>query len=410
MVRGVIGIVMVAALSAVCLSPKQAAEAGETTEGAAYLAAAAYGDGFLAVGTQGRVAAISAGGGEERLTGELPCTLTDVAVEGSAAVAVGDGAAVRIESGRAAVYETEDCGSVCAYRGEWLLGGEAGRLLQTEDFETWNSQQLPVRGRVTGLAASEERCMAVTDLGEVAVTTDGRTWTSLNYNEYYGKNVTLEGIEALDGMFWAYGTDQSGAAAVIMSLEGGVWTERELMVMEQSREIDLSGAGIAGLCSDGEQQIAALDDGRVLTMPSCVVCNKVSEGVDWRPEAIACHEGELLLAGEGYQYQLLDTEAVRQDRIQPEAAREKQRNGAVIIDVRSAEDYAAGHIAGSISLPVDQVAAKLPALLPDRATEILFYCASGQRSQTALETARSLGYSYVYNLGGLSDWPYEVEP
>ena len=412
MEKGILGICLIAVLSVACLGPKQA-ETGENDPDGAYLAAEAYGEGFLAVGSEGRMALISQDGEERCLSFEETEDLCDVEVNGTTAVAAGDsGTVVRYTDGQLTAWEAgnQDLTSVCAFQGKWFFGTEKGTLLWTEDFQTWSPVTLPSKGAVTGLAAMEDRCMGVTDQGEVVITTDGNQWTMLDYSDYYGREVSLKGIEALDGLFWAYGTDTKGKATAIISLEGGVWTERELMVMEQSREVDLSEAGLAGICSDGEQQIGALSDGRVLTMPSCVVCNKVSDGVDWTPETIACNGGALLLAGEGYRYQILDTEAVRQERIQPEAAREKQRAGAVIIDVRSPEDYGAAHIAGSISLPVDEVAEKLPELLPDRSTEIIFYCASGQRSQTALETARSLGYSFVYNLGGLSDWPYEVEP
>ncbi|HCC35092.1 MAG TPA: hypothetical protein DEQ02_05455 [Ruminococcaceae bacterium] len=48
-------------------------------------------------------------------------------------------------------------------------------------------------------------------------------------------------------------------------------------------------------------------------------------------------------------------------------------------------------------------------MVPDKSREIIFYCAAGGRAQTALEQALDLGYETVYNLGGISDWPYEIE-
>ena len=46
--------------------------------------------------------------------------------------------------------------------------------------------------------------------------------------------------------------------------------------------------------------------------------------------------------------------------------------------------------------------------MPEPGTELIFYCKAGVRAQTALEKAMELGYSRVYNLGGLGDWPYEI--
>ena len=67
-----------------------------------------------------------------------------------------------------------------------------------------------------------------------------------------------------------------------------------------------------------------------------------------------------------------------------------------------------GYIPGSIHIPLAEVEAKLPEVAPDHNTEIIFYCASGKRSQKATELAVEMGYAKVYNLGGLSDWPYEI--
>lgn len=408
MIGTTIGVCLAVALGVACLGSDSPAKEQRT----AYLDAAAYQQGFLAVGTKGRIAEITQDGTERMVQTDAKSTLNSVSVIGDTAVAAGDnGTVVRISGGRADSWQTGNNAlhGVCMFNGSWLFGTEDGKVIATSDFQNWQTQQLPVKGNLMDLTAGKDRCMGVTDQGEIAITTDGRNWTKLDYNEYYSKDVSLTDIEWLDGLFWALGTTAKGNATAIVSLEGGVWTERELIVMEQTSEIDLSDTEITSVCSDGEQQIAAMQDGRLLTMPSCVVCNKVSDGVNWTPWTIAQNQGKILIAGDGYQFAMRDVAALRQERIQPEAAREKQQAGAVMIDVRGAEDYAEQHIAGSINLPVDQVADKLPALYPDRATEIIFYCASGQRSQTALETARSLGYLYVYNLGGLSDWPYEKE-
>ena len=77
--------------------------------------------------------------------------------------------------------------------------------------------------------------------------------------------------------------------------------------------------------------------------------------------------------------------------------------------MRSAEDYAQKHIAGSVHLDVAEVLEQLPERFPDRTQPLVFYCQSGTRSQTALETALALGYEEVYNLGRIDTWPYAFE-
>lgn len=69
------------------------------------------------------------------------------------------------------------------------------------------------------------------------------------------------------------------------------------------------------------------------------------------------------------------------------------------IDVRTAEEFKAGHIAGAINIPYDEIEQKITAVTTDKATDIQLYCRSGRRSGIALETLRGMGYSKVTNAG-----------
>jgi len=80
-------------------------------------------------------------------------------------------------------------------------------------------------------------------------------------------------------------------------------------------------------------------------------------------------------------------------------------NGAkpqVIVDVRSPEEFAAGHIEGAINVPLEQVAQGVPAIKGvGKDSTILLYCRSGRRSGIATETLAKQGYSHVLNGGGM---------
>lgn len=69
------------------------------------------------------------------------------------------------------------------------------------------------------------------------------------------------------------------------------------------------------------------------------------------------------------------------------------------IDVRTAEEYKAGHLEGAINIPYDEIEQKIEAVSADKNTDIQLYCRSGRRSGIALESLRSLGYSKVTNAG-----------
>lgn len=80
----------------------------------------------------------------------------------------------------------------------------------------------------------------------------------------------------------------------------------------------------------------------------------------------------------------------------------------IILDVRTLEEYNQGHIRNSVLIPNETITDKKPNLLPDLNADILVYCRSGNRSEQAVRKLIALGYTKVYDFGGINDWPYEV--
>ena len=83
--------------------------------------------------------------------------------------------------------------------------------------------------------------------------------------------------------------------------------------------------------------------------------------------------------------------------------------GVTVVDVRSAAEYAMGHVPGAALVPLDTLAAQAKTALPDLDATLLVYCRSGNRSGAAAKMLKDLGYTKVYDFGGIMDWPYEVE-
>ena len=98
-------------------------------------------------------------------------------------------------------------------------------------------------------------------------------------------------------------------------------------------------------------------------------------------------------------------------QITQEKAREMMENPEVIIlDVREQAEFDAGHIPGALLLPVGQITGETAAqVIPEQDTVVLVYCRSGNRSKTASQALADLGYSAIYEFGGINTWPYEVE-
>jgi len=73
---------------------------------------------------------------------------------------------------------------------------------------------------------------------------------------------------------------------------------------------------------------------------------------------------------------------------------------ATLIDVRSNNEYMAGHLPGAINVPVTHIEQDILHKIPARATPIILYCASGARSEQALSMLQQLGYTDAHNGGG----------
>ncbi|HNY21835.1 MAG TPA: rhodanese-like domain-containing protein [Treponemataceae bacterium] len=81
----------------------------------------------------------------------------------------------------------------------------------------------------------------------------------------------------------------------------------------------------------------------------------------------------------------------------------------VLLDVRTQAEYVSGHIARAILLPYDEITATTAAkAIPAKDATVIVYCRSGRRSAIAAAELKKLGYSRVFDLGGINDWPYEV--
>ena len=80
----------------------------------------------------------------------------------------------------------------------------------------------------------------------------------------------------------------------------------------------------------------------------------------------------------------------------------------VLLDTRTDEEFAEGHIEGAIMIPEYEIADKAETAIPDKDTLILVYCRSGRRSKIASMLLVELGYTNVKEFGGIIDWKYEI--
>ena len=95
---------------------------------------------------------------------------------------------------------------------------------------------------------------------------------------------------------------------------------------------------------------------------------------------------------------------------QEEAKEMMDTQEAIVLDVREQHEYESGHILGAVLLPVGTITEDTAAaVIPEPDSVVLVYCRSGNRSKTASKALADLGYTNVYEFGGINTWPYGVE-
>ena len=87
----------------------------------------------------------------------------------------------------------------------------------------------------------------------------------------------------------------------------------------------------------------------------------------------------------------------------------EKEDGHVIVDVRRQDEYDEGHIPGAICIPNESIEDEMPKELPDLDQTILIYCRSGRRSKDAAAKLSAIGYTDIYEFGGIIDWTGEIE-
>jgi phage shock protein E len=80
-------------------------------------------------------------------------------------------------------------------------------------------------------------------------------------------------------------------------------------------------------------------------------------------------------------------------------ARRQLQAGALVVDVRSEQEFQARHLPNAINLPLGEIRSKIQLQVPDKTRPLLVHCLSGGRSEIAKRMLRSLGYTCVFNLG-----------
>ena len=144
---------------------------------------------------------------------------------------------------------------------------------------------------------------------------------------------------------------------------------------------------------------AACDGGYVAMITDCIKCYQLKQPVDFDIKGIEIANGKATLKDGNGNSVTIDMSELGGDTIEADEAWALAANGAVLVDVRSAEEFAEKSVEGSVNITVDTIEEGLAVY--DTDTVLIFYCSAGTRAQAALEKAKELGYTNVYTLGSI---------
>lgn len=151
----------------------------------------------------------------------------------------------------------------------------------------------------------------------------------------------------------------------------------------------------------------------VLSAVTLTACGNKDQGVTEKATQQDAASTEKESATKGKDNMSGDTNKENQasyKKITQEAAKERMdsQDELVILDVRTEEEYNEDHIEGAILIPNEEIKEEPLEQIPDMDTEILLYCRSGVRSKEAANKLVNAGYTNVFDMGGIIDWPYDT--
>ena len=142
---------------------------------------------------------------------------------------------------------------------------------------------------------------------------------------------------------------------------------------------------------------AACDNGYVMMITDCIKCYQLKKPVEFDIKSMDIIDGVMEVSDGGEHTDRIDMSQLGGDSIEPDEASLMLSNGAVLIDLRDEADFNKSSVEGSVNIPIDKLEEGLKEYSED--TVIIFCCYSGTRAGKAIEKAKSLGYTNVYNLG-----------
>jgi rhodanese-related sulfurtransferase len=203
--------------------------------------------------------------------------------------------------------------------------------------------------------------------------------------------------------------DSNNSLLIYFTDYAGQWTNRLISDYQNATVSNLIFNSIIR-CKDFDYLVGNQGSMIGFSAPSCLKCTRFWQFGDQDLLGIAA-DGENMVVVGNRVILVSDPNPALEVNILIDApfAMEKMNDGALLIDVRTEEEYRKTHIPKCINIPVDVLLNKIETYAPKKEQEIIVYCATGVRSLKAKKLLIQKGYKAVYNLGGINRWPHPLE-
>ena len=270
-----------------------------------------YEDGFLAVGSDGRIDRISLSGKiikSEKIPGVvLNCILSydhnivTAGSNGTVLISSREEAFKKINSGT-----TENINSLALFKRKIIAGTDDGEIVIGTEQGLFRKIQLNLKGNIVSVSAGKSVCYGVTDEGEIINTADGINWSIFDFNKvydgYYGP-CKFKAVLVTENQIAAAGVQDDGTPVLVLSARGKVWTERPLSYTNDHGEISYLTETPYGIFYDLaiNQFILVCSKGKLMTIPSCSHCNElIVLPTENNLKGIAANGNKIIIVGDNY--------------------------------------------------------------------------------------------------------------
>ena len=269
-----------------------------------------YKDGFLAVGSDGRIDLISVSGEiikSEKFPGE---NFNSVISDNEMVIAAGDNGTILISpDGRtfrkADSHTDKNINSLTIFNTITVAGTDDGDIIIGDENGFFKKTHLDIKGNIVSVSARNSDCYGVTDEGEIIHTTDGLNWDIFDFNKVYEgfyKPCSFTRVLATENSIAVAGIRNDGFPVFMFSSQGKVWTERPLNYTDEQ--------GMPGLLEDSpndmfydnsaNQFFLVCSNGKLMKLPSCSQCNKLAVISVEDLEGISFNEDTVMIVGENF--------------------------------------------------------------------------------------------------------------